>query len=799
MSRHYWQRKSTSLLLAVSMLTFAAPFSLAGTASAAVSETLTASVLSDKAVSFLNKQYQTGEAFDGYEAFILSQAGQQLDSTNWSKDGESLKQQIQNLSDLMGNSNLPINYMLANQKSDGTFKPYPGALGTRAVMQALAKVQADIPATDPMHDKVAAAIAKSVEYFNAAYRQEQTAYAVTGDLDYRAVEALVNAGEDLSAAKWTVNGKSLKQSVLDTAAAASTSTQTAKVTDLAKNLAAVAAVSPADPLIDTLSDAILSKKTEKNNGLQFGDSIYDDVLVVIELGKTGKLAQVDQAKALAYLNTFKQAHNSEWGTPAGAAWGSPEESDLTAQVLQALSYFTQSGEAGAPVKQAIEDGFKYLQDIQNKDTGAIAHKYDSVFTTAETLIAIQANGDGYKNYNSSTSGWAFRSKTKTLAQLLLAAVKFNDTERVNRLSQLLLDRHTANSFENSVFSDMWGYIALGEAGKISPIAEDARAYILKKQSAQPETKGAWGETFDKFYPDFLSTTQAVRALTYLPGYDTDAEIQAAIASGMDYLKSKQHDDGGIYNDGDDALVDTAETVITLKQAGKNPADWKSGQSKSPVNYLLEQAVNSDGSFGAIKNGFAAAEALYAYHLLGTVQGKSFSDVTPATYGWAINPIETLAGAGIVNGLEGNRYEPARAVTRAEFAALLTRIMGVQAESNSTVTFPDVKAGQWYTDVVAVATKKGWIRGYEDGTFRPNNVISREEMAVILVRANQWSTSASQLAFTDKGTIQSWAIGAVTTVTEKALVNGYPDNTFQPKNSASRAEAAVILYRMAGTH
>lgn len=796
----FFKRKSFLLLMALCLLlNLLLPFSI-GKAAAEIPDSLAASVLSDRAVTFLNKKFQSGEEIDGYTAYVLTLAGEQLGTGIWSKDGVSLNQQLAKMSDLVGNSNLPVTYILANQNQDGSFQPFPGAYGTRAMLQALARIKGEIPADTEIANRIQNAIGKSVAYFQTPYLQEKWAYSPSGDLDFRTVEALVDAGEDLSSSRWTVNGKTLKQAVLNSAAANAASKDT-KLSDLAKELTAVTVVAPSEQaLIKALTDAILAKKTESTDSLQFGENIYEDVVVLNALGKAGKLAQIDQTKALVFLNTCKHAHENSWGTAAGAAWGSysPEEADLTAQVLQVLSFFEQTGDTGAAINQAIQDGFKYLQDVQNKDTGAIEHEYDSTYTTAETLIAIEANGDGYKTYNSSTSGWAFTSKTKSVAQLLLAAVKRNDTERINRLSQLLLDRHTVNSFENSVYSDMLAYIALGEAGKIDSIAQDSRAYILKKQSTQPETEGVWGETFDKFYPDFLSTTQAIRALTYLPGYENDAEIQTALTKAIQYLKSKQQEDGGIYNPSDDALVDTAEAVISLKKAGQNPDDWKNEQGKTPVNYVLQKAVNPDGSFGQFKNSFDAAETLYAYCLLGKASKKSFTDVSATDYGWAVDPIETLAGAGILNGIDGNLFEPARSISRAEFAATLTRIMGIQAEAGPTPAFSDVKAGQWYTDAVAEAAKKGWILGYEDGTFRPNNLIRREEMAVILVRANQWTASTQPLSFTDKATIDGWAADEVGTVAEKGLIKGFEDSTFRPKNSASRAEAAVMLYRMVGT-
>jgi len=129
-----------------------------------------------------------------------------------------------------------------------------------------------------------------------------------------------------------------------------------------------------------------------------------------------------------------------------------------------------------------------------------------------------------------------KSKTKTIAQCLLALSQWNGgTDHLDRLANLLAGRQrTADtgkgSFENSVYSDMWAYIALGEAGKMSCIDNAAaKAHILSKQGAD----GSWGETWGtEYYPDFMSTTQAIRALTYIPDAAGDQQVQTAINNGL---------------------------------------------------------------------------------------------------------------------------------------------------------------------------------------------------------------------------------------------------------------------------
>jgi len=147
------------------------------------------------------------------------------------------------------------------------------------------------------------------------------------------------------------------------------------------------------------------------------------------LGKAGRLGDIDQSEALAYLNTFKVIHKKSQGLPAGAAWGGfyPEEPELTAQMLTALSYFIGANTQGHPVYKLIQDGLDYLSDIQDPDAEAITAMQDSTFATAETLITLKSLGKTYNEYASASSPWMKRSKTRTIAQCLLAFSRWDDS------------------------------------------------------------------------------------------------------------------------------------------------------------------------------------------------------------------------------------------------------------------------------------------------------------------------------------------------------------------------------------
>ncbi|MCM3626596.1 S-layer homology domain-containing protein [Paenibacillus glycanilyticus] len=166
--------------------------------------------------------------------------------------------------------------------------------------------------------------------------------------------------------------------------------------------------------------------------------------------------------------------------------------------------------------------------------------------------------------------------------------------------------------------------------------------------------------------------------------------------------------------------------------------------------------------------------------------------------WAKADIALLAGKGILNGVTMGKFEPERAVTRAEFAAMLVRALGIR-QIGEARTFKDVAVGSWYEETVRLASGAGIINGYEDGTFRPNSKVTREEMAIMAVKALELATGsklvAADLNYKDSGQISNWAADAVGKAAGAGLLKGMPDGSFVPAGSVTRAEAATLLKRL----
>lgn len=166
--------------------------------------------------------------------------------------------------------------------------------------------------------------------------------------------------------------------------------------------------------------------------------------------------------------------------------------------------------------------------------------------------------------------------------------------------------------------------------------------------------------------------------------------------------------------------------------------------------------------------------------------------------WAQAKMEELIDKRILSGDGNDKYFPSRTVTRAEMASFLVRSLGLQNVSQAKA-FKDVKSTAWYAHSVAVASSYGLANGYTDGTFRPTANITRQEMASMLVSALRiagYDTSKrATLNFKDTNTVASWAKSAVEIVYAYELMGGKTGFVFAPKDLATRAEAATVIYNL----
>lgn len=177
---------------------------------------------------------------------------------------------------------------------------------------------------------------------------------------------------------------------------------------------------------------------------------------------------------------------------------------------------------------------------------------------------------------------------------------------------------------------------------------------------------------------------------------------------------------------------TIEAVFALASGVADPEDTGVSDWLNTKDHTAYLSGYANGSFGPNKNMTRAEAAQMFYNLLlnQEVSGAvSFTDV--AADAWYAKAVHTLASLGILQGVGDGRFAPDRAITRAEFTVIAMRFADLDTSGENI--FTDVNAGDWFYDQVVGSIRYGWINGYEDGTFRPNNTITRAEVTTIVNR------------------------------------------------------------------
>ncbi|MFS0726589.1 S-layer homology domain-containing protein [Paenibacillus sp. 1P07SE] len=172
--------------------------------------------------------------------------------------------------------------------------------------------------------------------------------------------------------------------------------------------------------------------------------------------------------------------------------------------------------------------------------------------------------------------------------------------------------------------------------------------------------------------------------------------------------------------------------------------------------------------------------------------------------WAAQAVSDMGGRLIVNGTGADRYSPDRDITRAEFAAIAVRGLGIRLEEGPS-PFTDVQPADWFASAVQTAYAYGLIHGYEDGTFRPHEKITREQAMLIMSKAMAITgltgapadEDADRLLadFSDIGEVAGWALTGVRDSVGAGIISGRSRDMLAPKAFMTRAEVATIMQRL----
>ena len=319
-------------------------------------------------------------------------------------------------------------------------------------------------------------------------------------------------------------------------------------------------------------------------------------------------------------------------------------------------------------------------------------------------------------------------------------------------------------------------------------------------------------------------------LTALSSYTDDNKVKQSVDKGLSYLSNIQADDGsfGEYSES------ISQVIVALSSLGIPVYDSRFVKNgKTAVDALMSFHIDKKGfrhtksdkesNLMSTEQGFYAFVSLMRFEdgknklfdmsdavsVTGnTVKGnkievkypnKTFSDIKNYKYK---SEIEALAQRDIINGMTENTFAPDSTMTRAEFATITVRALGLEAKGKDI--FSDVKKTDWYYGFVGTAYDYGIIKGVSEKYFNPNGTITREGAAVMVKRSakilgidKQYNESAVRNVlsqFTDYKSVSTWATEGLAFCYDKEILDDSAIK-IQPKEAVKRGEIAYMLYNL----
>ncbi|CAN7253037.1 S8 family peptidase [Paenibacillus sp. LjRoot56] len=235
-----------------------------------------------------------------------------------------------------------------------------------------------------------------------------------------------------------------------------------------------------------------------------------------------------------------------------------------------------------------------------------------------------------------------------------------------------------------------------------------------------------------------------------------------------------------------------------------PFDTKKVKDVHKLNvYVYDEAQGAwtpiDGTLNADGTMTASLAHFSKYAVLEKQNDTILKDIKDH---WAQKEIENLAGKGIIDGIDQDSFQPDTTLTRAQFVTIIAKALKLQ-QSDQASLFQDVSEDAWYRNSVYAAYSAGIISGMSEQTFVPDAPITREQMALTMVNAYLHATgkkladivTTQEIKYADEGTISTWARSYVRIASALGLLSGTTGGQFAPADNASRAQAAVVIYRL----
>ncbi|WP_340399622.1 SwmB domain-containing protein [Paenibacillus sp. FSL H8-0079] len=510
---------------------------------------------------------------------------------------------------------------------------------------------------------------------------------------------------------------------------------------------------------------------------------------------------------------------------------------LQAQMaLTAPQFVVQLGGSAVSVTSAATSGslltLKISSAATSGQTGTVSYVpgavplRDALNNTIAAFgpLTLQLNGSSTGSQTNSRPSWLTELDASSYGQSLL--VMSNDT--ATNVSAMTRNNLSTRQFNVDASKLLQAYEYATTAGKTAqPVvfeinADESSAYVgfplgALAQLASSNRSSSIGIKYgDRLWTlplsnlDVSSIIQGVGASTNTGSSYLYVQIETVPVSGSGTL------DGLLLAAGAQKLGNNTNIYLSAFNGNNNQRVEQSFKSQLAIQLPLKTPTTTSGLTYIDPGTFILSNVPSSFKttinsvvIQGQLNGNQ--TVVPVTHivnyqdtssHWASAVIKELSAKWIIGTPNGSFYGPNQNITRAEFAELVAKGMGLAGNQTATGRFRDVLGGGTTSAYIGAAAEAGIITGNTDGTFKPDRPITREQMALMMVRAMNYggktvslqSSAATTLSkFKDSNKIQSK--DSVAKAVQEGIIQGMTARTFEPQGNATRAQAAVMLKRV----
>ena len=523
------------------------------------------------------------------------------------------------------------------------------------------------------------------------------------------------------------------------------------------------------------------------------------------------------------------------------------------QIISVVVYEINSPDNALTAAPAAEYPLTDIRKIVRMDeiTAAYNGDYEAAlsFEGVEDAkyFVIQVTGGGYKGASTSASKLIYYENQETIDSVTLPAFKSASAEEIDSLlktKQLLLGYYCDSDYEAgkddiaSLFVSIRdedyteNFTTINDVQDVLSKVEVLR--VIRTNPAPSEMQNiAEGNkavlTYDFTDTDYTKNKEGVYEMTEiimsdvknLPDSMTDVTRILRQATGMVLLNGmdatqmtdtvkKYADVFGIEKtDYEEACEEFGADRVNMAFVERNftsPAKVLEAY-KECVGVLKEEEEETSGGNGSGGSGggggFSGGGGTITKAEIDNdiVDAGNVDETTAISYNdvnenhWAFESILHLSEKGILNGMGDGSFAPNNTVTREQFVKIIVEAFGIE-DADIKNKFTDVENGRWSQDYIAIASGAGVVSGVGEGMFAPENPVTRQDAAVMLKRVcdkYQVKLESAEKAFADEDRVASYAIDSVKALSGAGIINGFEDGTFRPADTLTRAQAAKLIY------